>query len=64
MPQGGTNSFFRFVLGFSVFIFVSLGMTFAVSAYAIKKEKEAQAAAAFKTMVNQPDAGAWWEVWM
>lgn len=63
MPQGGSNSFFRFVLGFSVFIIVSLGMTFAVSAYAIKKEKEAQAAAAFKTMLNQQDARVWWKMW-
>lgn len=57
------NSFFRFVLGFSLFVAASLGLAFVVSAYAMKKDKEEQTAAALKAMLNQPDAGAWWEVW-
>lgn len=57
------NSFFRFVLGFSLFVAASLGLAFAVSTYAIKKDREEQTAAAFKAMLNQPDEPAWWEVW-
>jgi len=57
------NSFFRFVFGFSLFIAVSLGITVAVTTYSLKKDKEAQTAAAFEAMLNQPEEGAWWEVW-
>lgn len=57
------NSFFRFVLGFSLFIAVSLGITVFVTTYSIKKEKEEQTAAAFRAMLNQPEESAWWEVW-
>lgn len=57
------NSFFRFVLGFSLFIAVSLGITIAVTTYSIKKDTEEQTAAAFQAMLNQPEGAAWWEVW-
>lgn len=57
------NSFFRFVLGFSLFVAASLGLAFAVSTYAIKKDRDEQTAAAFKAMLNQQDESAWWEVW-
>jgi hypothetical protein len=57
------NSFFRFVLGFSLFVAASLGLAFTVSTYAMKKDREEQTAAAFKAMLNQPEERAWWEVW-
>ncbi len=67
MRQGGANSFFRFVLGFSVFIAVSFCVTYAVSTYAIAEEKRQQTAAAFevllgnKTLSNASDL--WWKFW-
>lgn len=57
--QQGTNSFLRFVLGFSAFILMSFGLTYAVSSYAIAKERREQAAAAFQTMIGAPES-AWW----
>lgn len=57
------QSFFRFVLGFSVFVAVSLGLTFAVGTYAIKKDKSEQTAAALEAMINPEDAHEWWEFW-
>lgn len=59
----GINSFFRFVLGFSLVIAASLGLAFTVTTYAMKKDREEQTAAAFKAMLNQPDENVWWEIW-
>ncbi len=61
--QSSYNSFFRFVLGFSVFIAVSLGLTFAVSEYSIKQEQEKQTAAAFKAMLGESENIVWWKFW-
>lgn len=61
--QSSLNSFFRFVLGFSVFIAVSLAITYGVSVLSIKKEREEQTAAALKAMLYGPDTTKWWEVW-
>lgn len=57
--QRGTNSFLRFVLGFSMFIIVSFGLTYAVSTYSIAEERKEQAAAAFQTMLGIHDTGGW-----
>jgi hypothetical protein len=57
------NSFFRFVLGFSLFVAASLGLAFAVSTYAIKKDRAEQTASAFKAMLNQSEEKEWWELW-
>lgn len=57
------NSFFKFVFGFSLFIAVSLGLTIAVTTYAMKRDAEKQTAAAFKGMLNQSDRKMWWMVW-
>lgn len=46
------ESFLRFVVGFSVFISVSFGVTYAVSTYSQMQEIEEQTAAAFKAMVS------------
>lgn len=46
------GSFMRFVVGFSVFIFVSFGVTFAVNLYTTTQEKDQQTAAAFEAMVQ------------
>lgn len=56
------NSFFRFVLGFTVFISVSLGLTVFAGSLALEREKEKQAAAALEALLDKPHA-QWWEVW-
>lgn len=57
------NSFFRFVLGFTVFISVSLGLTVVAGSFALEREKEKQAAAALEALLEGPDESPWWEVW-
>lgn len=52
MPKGGTNSFFKFTLGFTLFIALSFGVTYAVNTIATKQEKERQTAAAFEAMTG------------
>lgn len=61
MRQGGANSFFRFTLGFTLFIALSFGITYAVNTISIAQEKERQTAAAFQVMVGEdsPEAGRW-----
>lgn len=61
MRQGGANSFFRFVLGFTTFIALSFFITYAVSTISIAQEKERQVGAAFQTMVEgtEEHAPAW-----
>ncbi len=61
--QNSLNSFFRFVLGFSVFIAASLAITYGVSILSLKKDKEAQTAAALHLMLYGPEEIAWWEFW-
>ncbi len=61
MRQGGANSFFRFVLGFTTFIAISFGVTYAVSAYSIAQTKQRQTAAAFQTMVGNTEEVSWWK---
>jgi hypothetical protein len=63
MRQGGADSFFRFVLGFTIFIALSFGITYAVSTIAINQEKERQVGAAFQVMIgNEQESDAWWEI--
>lgn len=57
------NSFFRFLLGFTVFIGLSLGITVVASTFALEREKEKQAAAALEALLSNPEKPAWWEVW-
>ncbi len=57
------NSFFRFVLGFTVFIGVSLGVTVVAGSFALEREKEKQAAAALEALLAAPHEPAWWEMW-
>ncbi len=57
--QRSFNSFFKFTLGFTLFVAVSLGLTFVVSAYSVKKERQEQTAAAFKAMLGEKE-GSWW----
>lgn len=61
--EGSFNSFFRFVLGFSIFIGLSLGLTLAASTLALQKEKEKQVAAAFRVLMNKEVEPEWWEYW-
>lgn len=63
MRQGGANSFFRFVLGFSLFIALSFGLTVAVSTYSIAQEKKRQTAAAFQVFLGNDAETPWWKVW-
>ncbi len=50
--ESPVGSFLRFVIGFSVFISVSFGVTYAVSTYTVMQEKEQQTAAAFEAMID------------
>ncbi|HWO07654.1 MAG TPA: hypothetical protein VNM40_03680 [Candidatus Paceibacterota bacterium] len=58
--QRSLNSFFRFVLGFTVFIGVGLGLTYAVATIEMEQQKEEQTAAAFRAMVGD-EGEPWWE---
>ncbi len=60
MSQGGANSFFKFVLGFTVFIAVSFGLTYAVATYSIAREQEQQVGAAFQALLGEDTSGGWW----
>ena len=53
MQPSPSSSFFRFVLGFGVFIAVFFGVTFAVQKAAASQEKAQQAAAAEAVMLQQ-----------
>jgi len=46
------SSFFRYTLGFLLFVSVSLAVTFAVSAYEMSQSIEKQTAAAMKALVG------------
>lgn len=61
MQQGGANSFFKFVLGFTVFIAISLGLTYAVTTYSIAQEKEEQVGAAFQALLGKDTQQRWWQ---
>ena len=60
MTQGGANSFFKFVLGFTVFIAVSFGLTYFVTTYSIAREHEQQVGAAFQALMGEGASNHWW----
>lgn len=60
MRQGGVNSFFRFVLGFSIFIMMSFGLTYAVASYSIAEEREEQVGAAIQAFLGKDVERQWW----
>ena len=47
------SSFFRFLLGFLVFISISFGVTIAVNEYSISQDQAQQTAAALQAMLQQ-----------
>ena len=49
------GSFFRFLLGFLIFISLSFAITYAVNTYTIAQEEHEQTAAAFEAMVESSD---------
>lgn len=58
------QSFFRFTLGFVLFISVSLGITYAVTTIELAEEKKEQTAAALQVMLgNEVEATPWWQFW-
>lgn len=61
MQQGGANSFLKFVLGFTVFIAISFGLTYAVTTYSIAQERERQVGAAFQALVGEGVSDHWWQ---
>ncbi len=61
MSQQGVNSFFKFVLGFTVFIGMSFGLTYAVATYSIAEEREEQVGAAFQAMLGHDVETHWWQ---
>ncbi|HUO50490.1 MAG TPA: hypothetical protein VMU25_02930 [Candidatus Paceibacterota bacterium] len=52
MQQSATNSFFKFVLGFLVFLSVFFGVTIAVNQIAASENAQQQAAAAEALMLK------------
>jgi len=52
--SGGFDSFFKSVIGFAVFIFVSFGVTYVVQSMSAEKEREQQAAAALEAIFIEP----------
>jgi len=58
MTERGANSFVKFTLGFTVFIAISFGLTYAVSTYSIAQERERQVGAAYRAMVGNDES--WW----
>jgi hypothetical protein len=64
MRQGGAHSFFRFTLGFTLFIALSFGITYAVNTITLAQEKERQTAAAFQVLMGEGGNNAsWWQMW-
>jgi hypothetical protein len=57
--SSSVSSFLRFVLGFSVFLSVSFGVTYAVNTISIKQEQERQTAAALKAMLGEKTPSGW-----
>lgn len=53
MNPAPENSFFKFVVGFLVFISVSFGVTYAVNTVAMNQEASEQVAAARALMLEQ-----------
>lgn len=53
MQPSGVGSFFKFTLGFLVFISVSFGVTFAVNTMAQSKDASQAAAAAMAHMLKE-----------
>jgi hypothetical protein len=52
MSGAPLNSFLRFLLGFMLFISMSLGVTFAVNSYATSRDAATQQAAAAAVMLG------------
>jgi hypothetical protein len=61
MRQGDVNSFFKFVLGFTIFIAMSFGLTYAVTTYSIAEEREQQVGAAFQALLGNKEETHWWQ---
>lgn len=58
------SSFMRFLLGFTLFISVSIGITYAVTRIEIAQQKEEQTAAAYQVLLGNEDLQApWWQFW-
>jgi len=53
------SSFLRFVVGFSVFLSVSFGVTYTVNTISVRQEQERQTAAALKAMIGETPAKTW-----
>ncbi len=55
------NSFFRFVLGFGIFISMSLGITYAVTRIELAQMKDEQMAAARQAFLGELAPKSWWQ---
>jgi hypothetical protein len=53
MPPSPVGSFTKFVIGFLIFISVSLGITVAVNVYTSSRDKADQTANAIQAMLKQ-----------
>gem|GEM_PF-1318006 len=58
------SSFMRFLLGFTLFIGLSIGITYAVTRIEIAQQKEDQTAAALQVLLgNETPETQWWQFW-
>ena len=60
MDSTPTQSFFRFVFGFFIFIGLSLGLTIAVNSYTTQQTALANQAAALNALIGVEDQERWW----
>ncbi|MFZ2886771.1 MAG: hypothetical protein WA021_03055 [Minisyncoccia bacterium] len=60
MREDSVNSFFKFVFGFTVFIAISFGLTYAVTTYSIAQEKDEQVGAALQAFLGNTEETHWW----
>lgn len=59
--QKSVNSFFRFVLGFGLFVSMSLGITYAVTRIELAQMKQEQVAAARQVFLGDLAPKSWWQ---
>ena len=60
MDSTPTQSFFRFVFGFFIFIGLSLGLTIVVNSYTTQQTAAANQASALQALVGSQDLERWY----
>ena len=60
MESSPTESFFKFVFGFLLFISVSFGVTFAVNEYTVQQTAAANQASALRALLGTQEEHKWY----